>query len=111
MLISPILANRVVHQLRHVRVAHESHIILLPRERNHLESEHQAAKDFPWVQDGEPCFPTAETALVSLLPSCGVLTWENVGFASVGVVEEDRQGDVLDADYKRWDAYGDVSVS
>jgi hypothetical protein len=80
----------VVVPPRQVRIAHESHIFLLLHERSHPESEQQAAKDFRGVEDGEPCFPATETAFVSRVPFRGALSWENIGFESVGVVEEDR---------------------
>jgi len=83
-------------------------MILLLCKRSHLGSKQQATKDFFKVQDGESRFPAAEAALISRVLADGALGWKNVGFASVSVVEEDRQGDVLDADYERWDAGGDV---
>jgi hypothetical protein len=73
-------------------------MILLLHERSHPESKQNAAKDFPWVQDGEPCFPATKAALVPWVLRVGCPSWKNVGRASVGVVEEDRQRDVLDAD-------------
>jgi hypothetical protein len=65
-------------------------MILVLHERSHLESKQNATKDFPWVQDGEPCLPAAKAALVSRVLRVGCPSWKNVGRASVGVVEEDR---------------------